>query len=183
MKVLIGDIGNTTTKICLVETKNFISDVIINNPNDFFIIHFQKPTKELLKSTWYEEIRKQSVEFEATEPTLNQLQHAINIRSGFHNLELDNESISLLSNLSLGNLLSAENEIIKLSLVELGSDIDIKKLIAHISNGSKFDSFKLLEYCMSGEMQKTSQALSYFEEEGMEPLILNGLFSWLFTID
>ncbi len=165
----------------LVETKNFISSVIINNPKDFFIIHFQKPTKELLKSTWYQEIKKQSVEFEANEPTLNQIQHAIKIRSGFHNLELDNESISLLSNLSLGNLLSAENEIIKLSLVELGSDIDIKKLIAHISNGSKFDSFKLLDYCMSGQIKQTLQALAYFEEEGIEPLMINGLFSWIFT--
>ena len=34
---------------------------------------------------------------------------------------------------------------------------------------------------MSGQIQKTAQALSYFEEEGMEPLILNGMFSWIFT--
>ena len=87
----------------------------------------------------------------------------------------------MLSNLSLGNLLSAENELIKLSLIGLGDNIDIKKLISHVSNGSRFDSFKLLDYCMSGQMQKTAQALSYFEEEGIEPLILNGMFSWIFT--
>ena len=165
----------------LVETKNFISDVILNNPTDFFILNFQKPTKELLKSSWFQEISKQSVQFEANEPNLNQIQQAIKIRSSFHNLELDNESISLLSNLSLGNLLSAENEIIKLSLVELGSDIDIRKLIAHISNGSKFDSFKLLDCCMSGQIKQTAQVLAYLEEEGIEPLMINGLFSWIFT--
>ena len=40
MKVLIGDIGNTTTKICLVETKNFKSEKI----------YFLKSSKILSKS-------------------------------------------------------------------------------------------------------------------------------------
>ena len=165
----------------LVDTKKFITDVISENQNDFFIIHFQKSTKELLKSSWFQEISKKSLQFEAKEPTSNQIQNAIKERSIYHNLNLDNESISLLSNLSLGNLLSAENEIIKLSLVGLGSDVDIKKLINHMSNGSKFDNFKLLDFCMSGQIQKTAQALAYFEEEGIEPLMLNGLFAWIFT--
>ncbi len=165
----------------LVDTKKFITNVISENQNDFFIIHFQKSTKELLKSSWFQEISKKSLQFEAKEPTLNQIQNAIKERSSHHNLDLDNESISLLSNLSLGNLLSAENEIIKLSLVGLGSDVDIKKLINHMSNGSKFDNFKLLDFCMSGQIKKTAQALAYFEEEGIEPLMLNGLFAWIFT--
>tara|TARA_B100000795_G_scaffold136640_1_gene102048 strand:- start:2571 stop:3590 length:1020 start_codon:yes stop_codon:yes gene_type:complete len=165
----------------LENTKKFIIKVVAENSNDFFIIHFQKSTKELLKSSWFHELRKKSIQLEANEPTLNQIQHAIKVRADFHNVNLDNESISLLSNLSSSNLLSAENEIIKLSLVGLGADIDIKKLISNISNGSKFESFKLLDYCMSGQLQKTAQVLSYFEEEGMEPLILNGMFSWIFT--
>jgi len=61
------------------------------------------------------------------------------------------------------------------------NDIDVKELLSHISNGSKFDSFKLLDYCMSGQIKKTAQALSYFEEQGIEPLMLNGMFSWVFT--
>ena len=65
--------------------------------------------------------------------------------------------------------------------MRLGIDINIKKLILQITNGSRFHSFKLLDYCMSGQMQKTAQALSYFEEEGLEPLMINGLFSWIFT--
>ena len=164
----------------LDEIKKFIIKGIEENSNDFFIIHFQKSTKELLKSSWYQELIKKSLKLEANEPTLNQIQQAIKARADFHNVNLDNESISLLSNLSSSNLLSAENEIIKLSLLGLGADIDIIKLISNISNGSKFQSFKLLDYCMSGQIQKTAQALSYFEEEGMEPLILNGMFSWIF---
>ena len=165
----------------LVEAKKFITNIISENQNDFFIIHFQKSTKELLKSSWFQEISRKSFQFEAKEPNSNQIQHAIKDRSAYHNLDLDDESISLLSNLSLGNLLAAENEIIKLSLVGLSSNIDSKKLISHMSNGSKFDSFKLLDLCMSGQIQKTAQALAYFEEEGIEPLMLNGLFTWIFT--
>ena len=165
----------------LEDTKKFIIKVVAENSNDYFIVHFQKPTKELLKSSWFQELSKKSLQLEAKEPDSNHIQQAIKARANFHKVNLDNESISLLSNLSLGNLLSAENEVIKLSLVGLGAEIDIKKLISHISNGSKFDSFKLLDYCISGQMKKTAQALSYFEEEGIEPLILNGMFSWIFT--
>ena len=165
----------------LEEVKKFLVKVISENTNNLFIIHFQKPTKELLKSAWFQEIKKKSIQLEANEPNPHQIQQAIKSRADFHSLSLDSESISLLSNLSLGNLLAAENEIIKLSLLGLGTEIDIKKLLSLISNGSKFDSFKLIDYCMSGDMQKTAQALSYFEEEGIEPLILNGLFSWMFT--
>jgi DNA polymerase-3 subunit delta len=165
----------------LEDKKKFIIEVIEENPKDFFIVHFQKSTKELLKSKWLQELSKKSLQLSAKEPDSYQIEKAIKARASFHNLELDNESISLLSNLSLGNLLAAENEIIKLSLVGLGSDIDIRKLITHMSNGSKFDSFKLLDYCIKGQLNKTAQALSYFEEEGVEPLMLNGLFSWLFT--
>jgi len=172
---------NIPTGRVLEETKKFIVNAIRENSNNFFILHFQKSTKELLKSSWFQELSKKSLQLVAKEPDSHQIQKAIKARADFHNVNLDNESISLLSNLSLGNLLSAENELIKLSLIGLGDNIDIKKLISHVSNGSRFDSFKLLDYCMSGQMQKTAQALSYFEEEGIEPLILNGMFSWIFT--
>ena len=165
----------------LEETKNFLVKVISENNNDFFIIHFHNFTKELLKSTWFTKIKESSIQIEAKEPNTQQIQEAIKARANFYNLSLDNESISLLSNLSLGTLLAAENEIIKLSLLGIKTDIDVKELLSHISNGSKFDSFKLLDYCMSGQIKKTAQALSYFEEEGIEPLMLNGMFSWVFT--
>jgi DNA polymerase-3 subunit delta len=163
------------------DTKKFIVKVILENKNDLFVIHFQNNTKELLKSAWFNEIKRSSLQLEAKEPTIQQIQDAIKVRANFYNLNLDDESLSLLSNLSLGNLLAAENEIIKLSLLDINTNIDAKKLISHISNGSKFDSFKLLDFCMTGQIKKTAQALSYFEEEGIEPLILNGLFSWVFT--
>ena len=166
----------------LDETKKFLIKVISEDVNeDLFLIHFKNFTKELIKSAWFIKLKESSIQLEAKEPNTQQIQEAIKVRANFYNLSLDDESLSLLSNLSLGNLLAAENEIIKLSLLDIKTNINVKKLISHISNGSKFDTFKLLDYCMSGQIQKTAQALSYFEEEGVEPLILNGMFSWIFT--
>jgi len=165
----------------LEETKKFLVKVTSENNNDLFIIHFHSFTKELIKSSWFTKIKESAIELESKEPNTQQIEAAIKSRANFYNLSLDDESLSLLSNLSLGNLLAAENEIIKLSLLDIKSDVDVKELMSHISNGSKFDSFKLLDYCMAGQINKTAQALSYFEEEGIEPLILNGMFSWIFT--
>ena len=163
------------------EIKKFIIKVISENTNDLFIFHFQSATKDLLKSSWFNDIKKIAIQLEAKEPAVHQIEEAVKIRANFYKLNLDNESLSLLSNLSLGNLLAAENEIIKLSLLDTNTDIDAKKLISLMSNGSKFDSFQLLDFCMTGRIEKTAQALSYFEEEGMEPILLNGIFSWIFT--
>ena len=163
------------------EIKKFIIKVISENTNDLFIFHFQSATKDLLKSSWFNDIKKIAIQLEAKEPAVHQIEEAVKIRANFYKLNLDNESLSLLSNLSLGNLLAAENEIIKLSLLDTNTDIDAKKLISLMSNGSKFDSFQLLDFCMAGKIEKTAQALSYFEEEGMEPILLNGIFSWIFT--
>jgi len=166
----------------LEDTKKFIVKIILENSNDLFIMHFHNNTKELLKSGWFNKIKSHSLQLEATEPSPHRIQEAIKVRANFYNLSLDDESLALLSNLSLGNLLAAENEIIKLSLLDTNTNIDAKQLISHISNGSKFDSFKLLDFCIAGQLNKTAQALSYFEEQGVEPLMLNGLFSWIFTV-
>lgn len=163
------------------DVKKLIVRIILENSNDLFVIHFQNPTKELLKSRWFKEIYNSSLQVEAKEPSFQRIQEAIKERANFYNLKIDDESLSLLSNLSLGNLMSAENEVIKLSLLGINSDINIKLLLSHISNGSKFDSFKLLDYCMTGQIIKTEEVLRYLEEEGIEPLMLNGLFSWIFN--
>ena len=80
-----------------------------------------------MKSAWFNEIKRSSLQLEAKEPTIQQIQDAIKVRANFYNLNLDDESLSLLSNLSLGNLLAAENEIIKLSLLDINTNIDAKK--------------------------------------------------------
>ena len=163
------------------EIKKLTVKIISENIEDIFIFHFQNSTKDLVKSAWFNKIKKYAIQFDAKEPSVNQIENVVKTRANYHKLDLNNESISLLSNLSLGNLLAAENELIKLSLIENNKSIDDKKLISLISNGSKFDSFELLDYCMKGNIKKTNQALSYFEEEGMEPIILNGIFSWIFN--
>ena len=163
------------------EIKKFFIKVISENTENIHVFHFQNNTKDLLKSAWFKDIKKSALQFDAKEPSINQIENAVKIRANFHKLNLDSESISLLSNLSLGNLLVAENELIKLSLIDSNNDINVKKLISLMSNGSKFDTFELLNFCMTGNSKKTAQALIYFEEEGIEPVMLNGLFSWIFN--
>ena len=49
--VLIGDIGNTTTKICLIESKTFkLKKVIYFNSNNIFLKNFlRKKLKKIIK--------------------------------------------------------------------------------------------------------------------------------------
>ena len=75
--------------------KQFIVKVILDNTDDLFVFRFQNPTKELLKSSWFQEINKKSIQLEAEEPNSQKIQQAIKARADFHGLNIDNESIAL----------------------------------------------------------------------------------------
>jgi DNA polymerase-3 subunit delta len=162
------------------DLKNFITKNIAEQSENYLIIYFKKPTNEFLKSAWFNELLKYSIAISANEPSEAELSLAIKSRNKYHNVQMDNEAVELLSNLTLGNFLSAENEIEKLALLYDKKIINTPDLIHHISNGSRYDGFQLLEYCINGEIEKTILAANYLEEELTQPLIINGLFSWFF---
>ncbi|MGE4596423.1 MAG: DNA polymerase III subunit delta [Methylophilaceae bacterium] len=162
------------------DLKSFIKSIIPQTPDSFFVLYFKKPTKEFLRSVWFNDLVKFSITLQAEEPNLNQIGLAIKERTVFHKITIEEEAIELLANLSLGNLLAAENEIKKISLVHRDKLIKTTDLIYHISNGSKFDGFQLLEYCIKGQLDKVILAIKYLQEEATEPLLLNGLFAWIF---
>ena len=70
------------------DTKKFIVKVILENKNDFFIMHFHNNTKELLKSGWFNKIKSHSLQLEATEPSPHRIQEAIKVRANLFYINL-----------------------------------------------------------------------------------------------
>jgi DNA polymerase III subunit delta len=162
------------------EIKESILKKISEHKDSYFIFYFKKDFKEFKKQNWYEILKHLSQTIIAEEPNTEQLIQAIEDRANFHQVKLTNEAKKLLTNYSMGNLMQAENDIKKLKLIYGKQEVDESMLLSHITNGSKYDGFNFIEYCINGNMKKTNEAALYLREEGVQPLMINGLFAWFF---
>ena len=162
------------------EIKEIILKKVSEHIDSYFIFYFKKDFKEFKKQNWYEFLKGSSLIISAEEPNTEQISQAINDRTHLHQVKLTNEAKKILANYSMGNLMQAENDIKKLKLIYNKQEVDESLLLSVISNGSKYDGFNFIEHCINGDMKKTNEAAAYLKEEGVQPLMINGLFAWFF---
>mgnify|MGYP000911627736 FL=1 len=162
------------------EIKESILKKIGEHTDSYFIFYFKKDFKEFKKQNWYEILKHLSQIIIAEEPNTEQITQAIKDRAHFRQVKLTDEAKKLLTNYSMGNLMQAENDIKKLKLIYDRQEIDESMLLSLITNGSKYDGFNFIEHCINGDMKKTNEAARYLREEGVQPLMINGLFAWFF---
>ena len=162
------------------EIKEYILKKISEHTDSYFIFYFKKDFKEFKKQNWYEILKHLSQIIIAEEPNTEQITQAIKDRAHFRQVKLTDEAKKLLTNYSMGNLMQAENDIKKLKLIYDKQEVDESMLLSLITNGSKYDGFNFIEHCINGDMKKTNEAAQYLKEEGVQPLMINGLFAWFF---
>ena len=162
------------------EIKESIQKKIDEHKDSYFIFYFKKDFKEYKKQNWSELLKNLSLTIAAEEPNTAQISQAIIDRAHFHQVKLTKEAKKLLTNYSMGNLIQAENDIKKLKLIYDKQEVDESLLLSLITNGSKYDGFNFIEHCINGDIKKTNEAAVYLEEEGVQPLMINGLFAWFF---
>ena len=162
------------------EIKENILKKIDEHIDSYFIFYFKKNFKEYKKQKWFEQLKKLSLIMVAEEPNNEQISQAIDDRIHFHQVNLSSKAKNLLINYSMGNLIQAENDIKKIKLIYDKQEINESLLLSLITNGSKYDGFNFIEHCITGDLKKTNEAAIYLEEEGVQPLMINGLFAWFF---
>ena len=162
------------------EIKEYILKKIGEHIDSYFIFYFKKDFKEYKKQNWFELLKNLSLVIVAEEPDIEKISQAINDRTHFHQVKLTNEAKKLLFNYSMGNLMQAENDIKKIKLIYGKQEIDESLLSSFITNGSKYDGFNFIKYCINGDIKKTNEAALYLRDEGVQPLMINGLFAWFF---
>jgi DNA polymerase-3 subunit delta len=162
------------------EIKESILKKIGEHKDSYFIFYFKKDFKEFKKQNWYEILKGLSQIIIAEEPNTEEIMQAIKDRAHFRQVKLTDEAKKLLTNYSMGNLMQAENDIKKLKLIYDKQEVDESMLLSLITNGSKYDGFNFIEHCINGDMKKTNEAAQYLKEEGVQPLMINGLFAWFF---
>ena len=163
------------------EIKKFlISEVQKKDTNNFFVFYFKQNIKDFSKLSWPKILNDTCLILEASVPPPNNFKETVSLRAEFYDLSFTDGAIEMLAQLTMGNFLLVENELIKLQLMFDKDEINEKKLINHLSNGAKYDTFDLINASLLGNKKIAINSLKCLCENGVDPLAVNGLFAWIF---
>ena len=101
----------------------------------------------------------------------------VRARAATHELELDDDAVRFIVERTEGNLLAAEQELIKLRLIApekgKGKRVDLAAVQASIGDSARFDVFQLGEAALGGDVPRALRILAGLRSEGVEaPLAL-----------
>jgi DNA polymerase-3 subunit delta len=84
------------------------------------------------------------------------------------------DAVALIAGRVEGNLLAAAQEVDKLALLHEGGPLDAEKVAEAVSDSARFDSFKLVDAALAGDLPRTVRVLEGLQAEGEEPVMVLG---------
>ena len=130
--------------------------------------------RKTAESAWASALNKGGVWVEFRTPSLSELPRWIARRLKSAGLGCDDEAADLLVARVEGNLLAAQQEIDKLSLLyPAGTQLNVAQVQSAVADGARFDVFQLGDAALAGETSRAVRILNGLREEGVAaPLVL-----------
>lgn len=126
-----------------------------------------------LKAKWVQAIEQAGVVVQVREPQGRQLSQWLDgrlRRSGFIPTP---EAVALLAERVEGNLLAANQEIIKLGLALEPGPLDAEGLLTAVADSARYGVFDLADAALSGDRARVARVIEVLQAEGTaEPLVL-----------
>ena len=125
-------------------------------------------------SAWVTALNKDGVWLELRAPSSTEMPRWIARRLKAVQLGCDSEGAELLAARIEGNLLVAQQEIDKLSLLYPdGAQLNVAQIQAAVADGARFDVFQLGDAALAGDTPRAIRILNGLREEGVAaPLVL-----------
>jgi len=165
-------------KINAEGAETFLQILQALSQDDLLLIHLPQVDKEAKLQKWYKDIEKIAYTIRLDEIKPNELSPWLKRRASSLSINLDEDSIELISQFVHGNMLAADQELNKLELLFPNQTISYEKVSQSISNVSRYDAFELSEYVLSGDQKKTVSTLNFLKEEGQSPISVTSSLSW-----
>jgi DNA polymerase-3 subunit delta len=87
-------------------------------------------------------------------------------------IEIDPEATQLIIDRVEGNLLAAQQELQKLSLLSNGRSIDTALVLQSVGDNARYDVFQLAEAAAGGDAARALRVLLGLKSEGVEPTLI-----------
>jgi DNA polymerase-3 subunit delta len=98
-------------------------------------------------------------------------------RSRRMNLTLTDTALEVLAARTEGNLLAADQELTKLTLIGVKGPVSPEMLLASVADSARFDNFQLLDAVLAGDAERSLRILGSLRAEGAD----NVLALWALT--
>lgn len=142
------------------------------NPDNLILIVSPKFESSATKAKWFKSLEAQCVHIQIWPMDSQRLPNWIRNRIQQKQLTINNQALTMLTERVDGNLLAAQQEIEKLSLLVEGSEITEELVVQSVSDSSRYDVFDLTDACLKGDSKRSLRVLSGVKGEGLEPPIV-----------
>lgn len=142
------------------------------HPDTFIIIQCSKLTPAQKKTKWFQTLQK-SIQMQFIWP-LKPAEYPgwLQQRAKTQQVTLTKDALSLLAQLTMGNLLAGHQALAKLSLAFPAMTIEAKQIMQAMSDSARYSIFDLTDAALLGQTQQTIQILSHLQETNQEPVLI-----------
>lgn len=147
---------------------------LMENSDDVLLISMGKLDAKQQKSAWFKALDKQGLFVPVWPVDTSRLGYWLRDRASLHGLYIDLEAARLLGERTEGNLLAADQELQKLSLIHpQGVRLNVESIAQGVEDSARFDVFNLADACLKGEPSRASKIVNGLRGEGIEaPIVL-----------
>lgn len=142
------------------------------NPHKLLIIRMGKLDAPTQKTNWYKSLEKIGVVIPVWPLSPAQMPAWIKQRLSMFDLQADAEGLQLLALRTEGNLLAAQQEIEKLSLLYPKGRLTAAQIQEASSNNSRYNVFNLTDAILQGNPAAVARTLKGLKEEAVEPVLV-----------
>lgn len=136
------------------------------------VIYTNKLTSSQQKTKWFKAVAAAGATIAIWPPSAREFPQWIRGRMQQAGLNADNHAITLLAELTEGNLLATHQAIEKMRLLFPEQTISNKEVMAAISDSARFNVFDLVNYALQGQAARVTRVLKGLLEEGIEPILI-----------
>jgi len=129
------------------------------------------------KSVWVKAIEKSGVVVQVWPVKRADLSRWIHDRARRAQLKFSTSAAEILAERVEGNLLAADQEIQKFSLLAPKGTIDEAMVLDAVANNSRFDVFRLTDALLAGDLRRSLAVLDSLRAEGSAPALISWALS------
>jgi len=155
-----------------------------NPPQDqILLISCAKLDKKSTNKVWYKKLEQLGVHIAIWPVEAKNLPGWLAQRAAKKGLNLEPEALKVLAERVEGNLLAAQQEVERLSLLypnndTLNASLTASQMREYVGDNSRFDSFELLEASFAGDAKRLTRILTGLKLEGEAVAKINGLLTY-----
>lgn len=142
------------------------------NPDTVLLITSTKVEAATQKTAWYKQLDKTGATITLWPLDHNQLPKWISNRLSQKGLSATPDAIALICERVEGNLLAAQQEIDKLTLLTDETNITADTVLEAVADSSRYSVFNLVDRCLEGDAAAAIKVLTGLKGEGTEPLVI-----------